>query len=154
MISCKTTAKISKVNCEICVTAENIHLTLTNEGGWDSCANKRQKELQRNWSRAIHLWRESFPPRGVEFRRTLKRRAGTAGILQATAAHAVWIIRSIFAFDLDTNTCMLSECYDDVFCNAGLSMQFNWIKSKYAAKKVEFEDIQWLKTKKQSKYSS
>ncbi len=75
MILYKTTTKISKVNCEIGVTAQNIHLTLTIEGGRDSCANKRQKELKCNWSRAIHLWRESFPPRGVEFRRMLKRRA-------------------------------------------------------------------------------
>lgn len=132
-------SEISKVNCEIRVTAENIHPTLTGEGGRDSCANKRQKELQRNWSRAIHLWRESFPLQGVEFRRMLKRRAGMAGILQATAAHAVWIIRSIFAFDLDTNTCRLPECYDDVFRIACLSIQFKWLKTNTQHKNIHSE---------------
>ncbi len=122
------------------ISAENIHLTLTIEGGWDSCANKRQKELQCNWSRAIHLWRESFLPRGVEFRRMLKRRAGMTGILQATAAHAVWIIRSIFAFDLDTKACLLPACYDDVLCNACLSMHFNWLKPNMHEKNT-FVDI-------------
>ncbi len=122
------------------------------EGG-TAAANKRQKELQCNWSRAIHLWRESFLPRGVEFRRMLKRRAGMTGILQATAAHAVWIIRSIFAFDLDTKACLLPACYDDVLCNACLSMHFKWLKKNMHQKNFHFEDIyaclsmhfKWLK---------